>query len=467
MNTAVTIHQGHKEPRHASPCLVPHSHHQPPCHYRATSHVIGKASLPSVAHANLPTPSVTAFRCRWCHPHRATRINDLSQRCQARLLALPLRPTAATGHCQPPPGFLPSPPPPPSSRRRHHLGAPTVNGAPLCSSSSSALPPPHSRTPPASPLVAARGPTSHAGETGSRREGARSSSGRCPPSCQRFLSPIDSDSQAFARQLQPSVAAAVVAPELIRVVGYDPMTSGKRKALPSPSLRPRRFLRLAQVAVRWRMEGSGGGGVAAEVTAPRERSGGPRTRVLALGFIALMTLGLANAVRVSRLSNSDGTGAGGGGGGGYLNGGGSGFGSGAGSAQSGNPFGSYATAVAGGGSSSTSQDGGSGNGAGGGSASGAGENIDTVSTGYGGSTSAAGNGGGGGGGQAGGSYGSYGQGGGGGTGSGSGMADTHLFGPISEAEGNANGNGGGNGTGQNGGNGSGGGGGSGYAKAHP
>lgn len=260
----------------ASPCLVPHSHHQPPCHYRATSHIIGKASLPSVAHANLPTPSVTAFRCRWCHPHRATRINDLSRRCQARLLALPLRPTAATGHCQPPPGFLPSPPPPPSSRRRHHLGVPTVNGAPLCSSSSSALPPPHSRTPPASPLAAARGPTSHAGETGSRREGTRSSSGRCPPSCQRFLSPIDSGSQAFARQLQPSVAAAVVAPELIGVVGSDPMTSGKRKALPPPSLRPRRFLRLAQVAVRRRMEGSGGGGAAAEVTAPRERSGGPR-----------------------------------------------------------------------------------------------------------------------------------------------------------------------------------------------
>ena len=46
------------------------------------------------------------------------------------------------------------------------------------------------------------------------------------------------------------------------------------------------------------------------------------TKLVALGFIVLMSMGIANAVRVARYSSADGTGTGGGWGGGYVNGGG-------------------------------------------------------------------------------------------------------------------------------------------------
>ena len=42
-------------------------------------------------------------------------------------------------------------------------------------------------------------------------------------------------------------------------------------------------------------------------------------KVMALGFIVLMSMGLANAARVARYSSADGTGTGGGWGGGYVN----------------------------------------------------------------------------------------------------------------------------------------------------
>jgi len=54
------------------------------------------------------------------------------------------------------------------------------------------------------------------------------------------------------------------------------------------------------------------------------------TKLISLGLIVLMSMGLANAVRVARYSSADGTGTGGGEGGGYVNGGGSGSGSGTG-----------------------------------------------------------------------------------------------------------------------------------------
>lgn len=60
------------------------------------------------------------------------------------------------------------------------------------------------------------------------------------------------------------------------------------------------------------------------------------TKLLALGFVVLLGVGLASAVRVARYSESDaqGAGTGEGGGGGYVNGAGSGSGSGSGSGQS-------------------------------------------------------------------------------------------------------------------------------------
>ncbi|KAL6643157.1 hypothetical protein ACP70R_021338 [Stipagrostis hirtigluma subsp. patula] len=44
------------------------------------------------------------------------------------------------------------------------------------------------------------------------------------------------------------------------------------------------------------------------------------TKLLVLGFVLLLSIGLVSAVRVARYSSSEGTGAGGGGGGGYMNG---------------------------------------------------------------------------------------------------------------------------------------------------
>ena len=57
-------------------------------------------------------------------------------------------------------------------------------------------------------------------------------------------------------------------------------------------------------------------------------------KVTALGFIVLMSMGLANAARVARYSSADGTGTGGGWGGGYVNRAGSGSGSVVGSGES-------------------------------------------------------------------------------------------------------------------------------------
>ena len=50
------------------------------------------------------------------------------------------------------------------------------------------------------------------------------------------------------------------------------------------------------------------------------------TKLVSLGLIVLMSMGLANAVRVARYSSADGTGTGQGGGGGYVNGGDQGLG---------------------------------------------------------------------------------------------------------------------------------------------
>uniref|UniRef100_A0A0E0EYJ5 Uncharacterized protein n=1 Tax=Oryza meridionalis TaxID=40149 RepID=A0A0E0EYJ5_9ORYZ len=83
------------------------------------------------------------------------------------------------------------------------------------------------------------------------------------------------------------------------------------------------------------------------------------TKLAALGFVVLLSIGLASAARVERYSSSQGSGTGGGEGGGSVNGGGAGKGSGVGSGSS-NYYGAHASGGGGGGGGGYSQYGGSG-----------------------------------------------------------------------------------------------------------
>ncbi|KAI5002403.1 hypothetical protein ZWY2020_027053 [Hordeum vulgare] len=95
------------------------------------------------------------------------------------------------------------------------------------------------------------------------------------------------------------------------------------------------------------------------------------TKLVALGYVVLLSIGLTNATRVARYStgSAKGTGGGGGEGGGTVSGGGSGAGSGIGSGVS-SSSGSHASGGGGGGGGGGGQNGGTGYGSGSGSGSG-------------------------------------------------------------------------------------------------